>query len=242
MEYHDVKQIIQDSRELEGVSVNIGDDKGDFSFMKSRLLEIKRLIEHEPPETLLYAQLISRYNALLYILMPHLTYEQITLETLYEIDEHLILLAYLEYRNNLNKYGPYTLNIKVREHDVVALVKVTSAIFLGGPILITLQPIEIFKGNLLPQEQYKIHLGWGTIQEAATYLAFVNPPRSNETMVSSDNNWMKMIQENDTLYLRGAFGPAFWPVDSVRVGDFETRILWKSVREWLIANCSSKNA
>lgn len=242
MKDYDVKKIIQDSRELEGVSVNIGDDKGDFSSMKSRILEIKQLIEHEHPETLPYAQLISRYNALLYNLMPHLAYEQITLEAFYEIDEHLILLEYLQYRNSLNKYGLYTLNLKVREHEVVALVKVISARFLGGPKLITLQPIEVFKGNLLPQEQYKIHLGWGTIQEGVTYLAFVNPLRSNETIVSSDNNWMKVIQENNTLYLRGAFGPSFWPVDCVRVGDFETRTPWKSVREWLIANFSSKNA
>src|ERR1051326_6553576 len=117
MKDYDVKQIIQESRELEGVSVNIDDDKGDFSYMKSRLLEIKRLIEHELPETLPYAQLIFRYNALLYTLMTYLAYEQNTLEALYEIDEHLILLEYLEYRNALNKYGPYTLSTKVREHE-----------------------------------------------------------------------------------------------------------------------------
>ncbi len=232
----EVRQIIRNSRELEGVSVDIGDDKGDLSFMKSRLLEIKQLIEHEPPETLPYAQLIFRYNALLYSL------EQITLPSFYEIEDHLILLEYLEYRNALNKYGPYTLNIQIRKHEVVAVVKVTSAIFLGGPKLITLQPIEIFKGILPPQEQYKIHLGWGTVHEAETYLAFVNPPRSNETIVGSSNNWMKMIRENNALYLQGGFGPSFWPVDCVRLGDFETRTPWKSVREWLLANCSSKNA
>jgi hypothetical protein len=86
------------------------------------------------------------------------------------------------------------------------------------------------------QEEYMIQMGWGTVEKGKTYLAFINPPKQGETIVCSSKLWIEMIDYENKLYLKGVFGPVFWPVDCIVLGHFKTLVPWKDVREWLATN------
>ena len=161
-------EIIKESRELEGVGVDLKEDDCDAEFLASRLEYYASIINNADSISLEVAKLIDRYNEILYVYEVALDFNQSLLKEKQVIPEKYTLTGYLEFAKDLKANGAYTFDKKLVGIDYIGVIEVQPN-SKSNPI--TIAEIEGFKGST--KEKVKIHTSWGNVYERnQQYLVF----------------------------------------------------------------------
>ncbi len=221
------EEIIEESRELEGVAVDLGEDKGDSEFLFGRLCSYAKIINNDTLEGLELAKIINKYNTVLYIYLSTLTYQQIKLNDQASIPEKYTLLRYLEHVDYLNRKGKFTFERSFYLFDYIGHIKIISkSLFKDGKMKI--REIENFKGKT--KKTVLVYTGWGNeYDKGKEYLVFWN---SGEIVSYSSKGRLEIFFKGNDRFVSSGWHPSLLPFSANETGEFESEFSLNDFKSW----------
>ena len=218
-------EIIKESRVLEGVSVDLGDDDGDDEFLASRLKHYASIINQATSISLEIAKTIDRYNTVLYVYLITLEFNQRVLDEDGVIPEKYILIAYLEHIEELKNNGPFTFDQKLKNIDYIGVIEVS---LLSKKNPLTISEIESFKGST--KEKVKIYTGWGNEYERnQQYLVLW---KDEEVVAMNSSQRMPVIKQGDSTVVICQMASHLVPFTSQKHSEYESVFKLSDFRTW----------
>lgn len=224
-------QVIEESRELYGVGVDLGEDRGTHDFQMRRLAEIKAMIEQEAFGTIAHAKLVDRYNCLLYIVLIRLEHDQDILPAHARLSDELLLLSYLGFEQRLNAEGYYTLEKEWKYCDKVAVIDTMPETFwdrFRSTKMISYRLVESFKGVVPPSGKIERQRPWRSafLPDSRYLVRWSNPT------IFPGEAW-KFVAKSDAALVETGEGKRFWPFEVAEETEWTTMVRWLDLREWL---------
>lgn len=228
-------ELIDESRQLEAVAVDLGVDRNLTDDERASLLETLALeIRNFSAVSDAVAPLVDRYNSNLYIHMSVLEFHGCQLPQAARIRDEWTLTGYLDLESELATKGPVSVSDMWDVSTTVAhiAVKETARLNVDGFVA---EPVRVYKGQFPPVRQLRAG-GWGKSYRVNTeYVVFwlwsgnvVSGPAMPLTM-----------QGDESLVHYDGHGISFWPFPAQLVsGRLQSQVKWSMFNEWLAAKAA----
>lgn len=229
--------IIRRSRELEGQDgADLGTDQTlTHEQFLTRLTELASQINASASGTLARAQLIDRYNNILYAIDTYLEFHQTPLPPNARIENAFTLIQYLDFEERLRTKGPWTLENWWSLGEIVAHIFVRRlSWFRRGEM--TVDCLHTFKGSLPARCKISYLPGWFTSYEAGTEYMVVWRPHPSLPWLGKP---MSIVSGPEQRVVQTDHGQKFWPFGSTLVGEFTSEASLSDLTQWLQARSAA---